>query len=94
MKKKNYKCCGRKYSELNSKKFNFKCLFCKKNNKKNKALVCACDWHMGEKHQGLIQKQNTSYIDDHLNYIICCDHYIEEINEYWDERWQDYYSSR
>ena len=39
------------------------------------------------------RRQNTAYVDDEKNYVICCDKGFEEIEAYWAERWAEYYSS-
>jgi hypothetical protein len=36
--------------------------------------------------------QNTRYVDDESNYVTVCDQCFEEIEEYWKERWAEYYS--
>lgn len=36
----------------------------------------------------------TMYEDEGLNYITCCKGYYENVVEpYWEERWEEYYSS-
>jgi len=37
---------------------------------------------------------NTMYEDEKSNYFTGCDAIIDEINKYYDELWDDYYSSR
>ena len=37
---------------------------------------------------------NTMYKDEKSNYYTGCDFAIENINDYYDELWEDYYSSR
>lgn len=95
MKKKNYKCCGKSFKKINHEKFNNKCLICKKNTKKNKNLICTCDFNKNNAHKGLIRSLNTRYMDsESSNYSLCCKNLYEEIIEYYEERWNDYYSSR
>lgn len=37
----------------------------------------------------------TMYKDEESNYITCCKGYYENVVEpYWDEKWEEYYSSR
>lgn len=35
------------------------------------------------------RRQNTSYMDEESNYIVCCKSCFENIESYWDERWQE-----
>jgi hypothetical protein len=77
-KEKNEKCI--KCSQDN---FSFKCLKCKKN-KKFKCPSCG-----GE---ARIRRQNTAYNKESDNYIIACGDCFEEIQGYWEERWDEYYS--
>ena len=37
------------------------------------------------------RRQNTAYADEESNWITCCKHQYEEIQEYLAERWADYY---
>lgn len=41
--------------------------------------------------KGKRRHQNTAYADDERNYIFTCSNCLDIINEYWNERWQDYY---
>ncbi len=41
-----------------------------------------------------VQRQNTQYVDDSENYIVCCDECFEWIEEAWAEQWADYNSGR
>lgn len=94
MKNKNYKCCGKNYKKLNQNKFNFKCLKCKKN-KNNKNLKCNCDWYkFNQSHKAKIMRTNTMYENEAENYIICCNHFYKNINDMFQELWDDFYSSR
>lgn len=38
-------------------------------------------------------KMNTGYVDEESNYEYCCIECHEEHEEYWQERWDEYYSS-
>ena len=42
--------------------------------------------------KGKRRRQNTAYVDDELNYVFACDKCFEEIQEYWKERWSEYWS--
>lgn len=37
-------------------------------------------------------RMNTAYVKDEANYCNGCSECQKEINEYWDERWKEYYS--
>ncbi len=37
-------------------------------------------------------RQNTQYVDDKSNWVCCCDKCFEEIQDYWSDRWSEYYS--
>ena len=39
-------------------------------------------------------RQSTMYQDDESNYVTCCADCFEKIEEYWVERWEEYWSSR
>ena len=39
------------------------------------------------------RRQSTAYVNDELNFVIACDDCFKEIEEYWMERWDDYWSS-
>lgn len=39
-------------------------------------------------------KLDTMYGDEKSNYYTGCDFAIEKINDYYDELWEEYYSSR
>lgn len=100
MKKKNYGCkgCGKKYNHINIFAFNYRCIKCKKNNKKNKALKCFCYFRGGDKfgpypHKGRIIAQRTMYVETDRNYTIACKNEEIETKKYWDEMWADYYSA-
>lgn len=41
---------------------------------------------------GKLRRQNTAYNDDELNWAFLCPSCQEEANEYWQERWNEYYS--
>jgi hypothetical protein len=53
-----------------------------------KAGKCA---FCGEAH-GTVQHQYTAYVDEIQNWIIACEPCSEQINEYWKERWAEYYA--
>lgn len=38
------------------------------------------------------RRMNTAYQNDNSNFIICCRQCFDEAEEYWAERWADYYS--
>lgn len=38
------------------------------------------------------RRMNTAYRNDNSNFIICCRQCFDEVEEYWAERWADYYS--
>jgi hypothetical protein len=40
----------------------------------------------------LRRRQNTAYEDEESNYVECCEDCFEQIESYWEERWQEYYS--
>ena len=40
------------------------------------------------------RRQNTMYEDDESNYVTCCAECFEEIEAYWQERWDEYNSGR
>lgn len=42
--------------------------------------------------KGKRRRQNTAYCDDELNWVFFCDKCQEMNEEYWAERWSDYYS--
>lgn len=35
------------------------------------------------------RRQSTSYEDDKSNYIICCKECFFDIEDYWDEQWEE-----
>ena len=39
------------------------------------------------------RRQNTAYADDELNFAVLCDECQKETHEYWQERWEEYYSN-
>ena len=40
-----------------------------------------------------LRRQNTAYYKEEDNWIAACPDCFDEIEEYWAERWQEYYSS-
>lgn len=90
MKKKNYKCCGKKYNITDTEKYNYKCTLCKKGGINNKILKCTGIYDCNK--QGKIRRQNTAYHKISDNYIVACDCCFKEIEDNWSEMWADYYS--
>jgi len=41
---------------------------------------------------GKRRRQHTFYVEDELNWVFMCDDCFEENEEYWNERWNEYYS--
>ena len=41
-----------------------------------------------------VQRQNTQYVDEQMNWIVCCDGCFIWIEEEWAERWAEYNASR
>jgi hypothetical protein len=39
------------------------------------------------------RRQNTAYVDDEMNFAVLCDECQVEVDEYWQERWDEYYGS-
>lgn len=37
------------------------------------------------------RRQSTAYVDDQQNFVLACETCYEEVESYWEERWQDYY---
>ena len=42
---------------------------------------------------GRMRRQNTAYVNDLDNWACLCTECQEEANEYWAERWADYYGN-
>ncbi len=38
------------------------------------------------------QRQNTCYHDDNMNWVTLCPECMKSCDEYWEERWKEYYS--
>lgn len=38
------------------------------------------------------RRQNTQYQDPDSNWVVACEYHFEEIQKYWEERWQEYWS--
>jgi len=38
-------------------------------------------------------RMNTAYVEHEMNYANGCELCQKETNEYWDERWKEYYSN-
>ena len=41
-----------------------------------------------------LNRQNTDYHDEDLNWARLCDEHQEEADAYWDERWKEYWAGR
>jgi coproporphyrinogen III oxidase len=41
-----------------------------------------------------LNRQNTQYNEDHRNFARLCDEHQEEVDEYWKERWDEYWGGR
>lgn len=39
-----------------------------------------------------LRRMSTCYEIEHDNYVVCCEVCFKEIEEYWQERWDDYYN--
>lgn len=51
-------------------------------------MKCQCCGQAGAEKR----RQFTAYAYDELNFAILCDECQEEVNEYWKDRWDEYYS--
>jgi predicted nucleic acid binding AN1-type Zn finger protein len=40
------------------------------------------------------RRMNTQYAKEESNWVTCCKPQFDEIQEYWKERWADYWSDR
>ena len=40
------------------------------------------------------RRQNTLYPDDESNHVTCCSECFDEVQAYWEERWDEYNSGR
>lgn len=40
------------------------------------------------------RRQSTAYVDEESNYITCCKMCFDDIELYWKERWEEYWSGR
>lgn len=54
--------------------------------------ICSCcgRWRRDIKRR----RQNTEYADEESNYITVCMECYEQIVDYWNERWEEYWASR
>lgn len=52
-------------------------------------LRCACD---DCEHVGALRHQNTAYRDEESNWAVLCLFHQKEADEYWEERWSEYYA--
>jgi len=51
-----------------------------------------CD-HCGEEKASVRRRrQRTQYVNDEENFAVFCDECQKEADEYWDERWAEYYA--
>jgi hypothetical protein len=41
--------------------------------------------------KGKRRRQNTAYVEDERNWVVACDDCFEEIEEYWNKMWREYY---
>lgn len=56
-------------------------------------LQCCCDYP-GCTFPGNKRRQNTAYVNDELNWNTLCPVHQEEADQYWEERWAEYYAGR
>jgi hypothetical protein len=60
--------------------------------KKFLRLIGWCEYCQRIFHYPKRKRMNTQYADEESNWIYCCEEQFKEIQEYWKERWDDYYS--
>jgi hypothetical protein len=41
---------------------------------------------------GKLYRQNTQYVNEEQNWVCLCSEHEEENDEYWAERWAEYYA--
>lgn len=41
-----------------------------------------------------VRRMSTLYSDAEMNYIFCCGECFDEVEEYWEERWDEYNRGR
>lgn len=51
--------------------------------------TCGC----GAKNRVMLRRQNTAYVNPENNWLLVCESCLEEANEYWKERWEDYWAA-
>lgn len=54
-------------------------------------LQCCCQYP-GCPMPGFRARQATAYSDEESNWVTLCDMHHEENDQYWEERWEEYYS--
>ena len=59
---------------------------------KDKLLPCQGFDGPCKSRKAKLRRQNTKYVNDEMNWVIACDQCFEGIEEYWAERWAEYYS--
>lgn len=53
-------------------------------------VTCRCErCHINRGHR---RRQHTSYVDDKLNWARLCNECQADADEYWKERWDEYYA--
>lgn len=74
--------------ECNHLHFSEACLDCTRNIPQQcPGYDCEC-----EGKDATIKHQNTAYVQQCFNYILLCDFCMKQNEEYWKERWDEYYS--
>lgn len=56
-------------------------------------LQCMCEF-TGCTFPALTRRQDTAYVNDSLNWATLCVEHQHEADEYWAERWAEYYAGR
>jgi len=39
------------------------------------------------------RRQHTAYVEEERNFVICCEECFIEVQKYWQDMWEDYYSN-
>jgi hypothetical protein len=74
--------------------FSYKCHNCGKEAPKP-TYECQCCKSEGiDNVPATKERQNTSYEDDERNWAILCEKHHEENDQYWAERWREYWADR
>ena len=62
----------------------------------NRYAAFRSDWRCQLCHQNMAYPRQmlSNYIDERRNWNTLCDECYDEIQDYWREMWQDYYSGR